>query len=473
MAKKNKQSAKKKKSQYAGHQIFFIYKNININNIKKFVCIKCNKIFTNLFTLKRHISQIEFKIRNKCLFCGKFYTRVKEHYPHCKTRNNHYFNNYIKNNKNKNNIDNTKYNNTFNLDKITDKYSNDLISTIKNLPINNSFLYFPEFLIGEGTFGAVVFGINTKANIPVAVKVQKSSSDHDYLEMEYNILKSLKDNTAMAKVYYHEKNKEGNLLIESLIGPNLQNLFKFCSYNFDLKTICFIGCDILSCLEQLHECSFVHLDIKPDNIGFKLKDINNKNNEVLCVLMDFGKSCNYLNIKNYIKKENNKYFGGNILFASINILQNGIPNPKDDLESLIYVLLFLYKGYLPWSYFERTNKLEYKKKVLNEKKKLDIIKFCGDDFIEISNIFENVKKLSQNEKPNYSLYKTLLNNTAKKFKNFEENQFKFKWQFEFSKVMEKFFVEKNIVLLNDTIDNLFRGFPQQIAYSYISQYYEK
>lgn len=473
MAKKNHHSLKKKKVQLTGDKIFYIYKIININDAKKFRCIKCNKVFTNLFTLKRHISQIEFRIRNKCFLCGKFYPRVKEHYPHCKSKNNYYFNNNIKDIETKKNPDKKIYNTTFNLEKITDKYSNDLISTIRNNPIDNSFLYFPDFLIGEGTFGAVVFGINTKNNTPVAVKVQKSSSNHDYLENEYNILKSLNDNTIMSKVYYHEKNDEGTLLIESLIGPSLDKLFKFCSYNLDLKTICFIGCDILTCLEKLHESSFVHLDIKPDNIGFKLKDINNKKNEILCILIDFGKSCNYLNAKKSTKKKNNKYIGGNIQFASINILQNGIPNPKDDLESLIYVLLFLYKGYLPWSYFEKANKFDYKIKVLNEKKKFDISKFCGEDFVDISNIFENIKKLSQNEKPKYSLYKTLLYNTAKKYNNFCEDEFKFKWQFEFSKVMEKFFVEKNIVLLNNIIDELFIGFPPQIAYSYISQYYGK
>ena len=129
------------------------------------------------------------------------------------------------------------------------------------------------------------------------MKVQKSSCNHDCLEKEYNILKSLDDKIIIPKVYYNEKNEEGNLLIESLIGPSLDKLFKFCSYNFDLKTICFIRYVILTCLEELHESSFVHLDIKPDNLGFKMKEINNKNNEFLCILIDFRKSSNYLNAK--------------------------------------------------------------------------------------------------------------------------------------------------------------------------------
>ena len=46
----------------------------------------------------------------------------------------------------------------------------------------------------------------------------------------------------------------------------------------------------------------------------------------------------------------------------------------------------------------------------------------------------------------------------------------YKWQFEFSKVMDKFFVEKNIVLLDDIINELFVRFTPKIIYLYISKY---
>lgn len=165
------------------------------------------------------------------------------------------------------------------------------------------------------------------------------------------------------------------MIIESLIGPTLDKLFKFCSFNLDIKTICNIGYDILACLEELHRFSFFHMDLKPDNIGFKLHDIKGKKDEISCVLLDFGKSCNYLNNKKYSNERKKKYKGGNIQFASINILKGGNPNPKDDLESLIYVLLFLYKGFLPWTYYDLTNKLVYKENVLKSKEKFDILNY--------------------------------------------------------------------------------------------------
>ena len=60
----------------------------------------------------------------------------------------------------------------------------------------------------------------------------------------------------------------------------------------------------------------------------------------------------------------------------------------DDLKNLIYVLLFLDKGYLSWSYFDTANKFNYKNKVLN-KQKFIISKFCDGDFNEILIIFKN------------------------------------------------------------------------------------
>jgi serine/threonine protein kinase len=80
----------------------------------------------------------------------------------------------------------------------------------------------------------------------------------------------------MAKIYYHEKNEEGNLIIESLILSTLDKLFKICSFNLDIKATCNIGYDILTCLEELYRFSFLHMDLKPDNIGFKLNDIKGK-----------------------------------------------------------------------------------------------------------------------------------------------------------------------------------------------------
>ena len=47
---------------------------------------------------------------------------------------------------------------------------------------------------------------------------------------------------------------------------------------------------------------------------------------------------------------------------------------------------------------------------------------------------------------------------------------KFKWVEIFYYIIGEFNLNKNYVLLNETINELFEGIPLQIAYSYISQF---
>ena len=67
--------------------------------------------------------------------------------------------------------------------------------------ISKNFIYFPDFFIVEGTFDAVVFGINLEKNLPVAVKVQKSSTKEDQLKKESEILALIKNDIIFPTLY--------------------------------------------------------------------------------------------------------------------------------------------------------------------------------------------------------------------------------------------------------------------------------
>jgi len=78
----------------------------------------------------------------------------------------------------------------------------------------------------------------------------------------------------------------------------------------------------------------LHRDIKPENFVFdKYGD--------LCII-DLGLSC-------FNDKRVMKHFIGNKLYASFNChLDNYIYTRNDDLISIVYMLLHLYTGMLPW-----------------------------------------------------------------------------------------------------------------------------
>jgi serine/threonine protein kinase len=84
-------------------------------------------------------------------------------------------------------------------------------------------------------------------------------------------------------------------------------------------------------LESLHAIGYCHGDLKPQNILCT----NQKNNNSL-YLIDYGLAQNFA-----INQEKKLEFKGTPFFASNNQLVRGKLGPKDDLESLIYVLIYL------------------------------------------------------------------------------------------------------------------------------------
>jgi hypothetical protein len=54
-------------------------------------------------------------------------------------------------------------------------------NTEKNHIIDNSFQYFTAFLIGQGSYGGELFGIELNTNTSVVVKVQKHNDKKDHL----------------------------------------------------------------------------------------------------------------------------------------------------------------------------------------------------------------------------------------------------------------------------------------------------
>ena len=118
---------------------------------------------------------------------------------------------------------------------------------------------------------------------------------------------------------------------------DLEKMFNNYKRKFKLETIITLGLQIIERLEIMHNCGLVHNDLKPQNIMAQYKQNN-------IVLIDFGIAFNY-NSANKISYT----FKGTPFFASSNQLLRGKLGPKDDLESLVYILIYFSLGYLPWT----------------------------------------------------------------------------------------------------------------------------
>lgn len=120
-----------------------------------------------------------------------------------------------------------------------------------------------------------------------------------------------------------------------LLGPSIDELFTKLG-SFSKTTILQMGIQMLNCIDFLHRCGVVHRDIKGDN--FALSATNSKK----IVIFDFGLASKI--------DDTSESFRGSLLYASIATHQYQYKpvNPKDDIESLGYLLADYYKS-LPWS----------------------------------------------------------------------------------------------------------------------------
>jgi len=102
-------------------------------------------------------------------------------------------------------------------------------------------------------------------------------------------------------------------------------------------------------LKVLHELGYVHNDLKLENIVIGHED------KSLIYLIDFGLSTKYLDKDGkHVKQYFTEYFSGNFLFASINSCKGNNKTRKDDLESLLYIMIFMLYNKLPWCHFKES-----------------------------------------------------------------------------------------------------------------------
>lgn len=107
---------------------------------------------------------------------------------------------------------------------------------------------------------------------------------------------------------------------------------------------------MLSIFEQIHSQGYIYNDLKLDNllIGYKDK-LPDKYVETNCFdkvdisIVDFGFVTRYMDDTNkkHLPVQNVKVFRGNIMFASPNQLNFRATSRRDDLISLVYLIIYM------------------------------------------------------------------------------------------------------------------------------------
>lgn len=237
--------------------------------------------------------------------------------------------------------------------------------------------------ISEGQFGVICEAENIYTEERVAIKMEPIATKTPSLQNEARIYHYLTHTEGIARLKLFGTNEKYRYIVMDLLGVSLHKVIDKLKV-VGLKDIMNIGTQMILRIRQLHEKQLLHRDIKPDNFVF------DQDGETL-FLVDFGFCKKYEYNTNVLPKYTNSFIG-TPNFISINVHNKMEPSRRDDLESCIYVLVYLYFGKVPWHGLATPNDIYVQKQEIADKKSTP--KF-------ISALLTYVRGLEFDEEPDY------------------------------------------------------------------------
>jgi len=254
--------------------------------------------------------------------------------------------------------------------------------------------------INSGSFGNVFEARHRKTGDIVAlkmpIKTEERNGEKSLLEEAkvYDNISSKENGIASMKVVKH---KEQKVIVMDLLGSSLESLMvKY--KRFKLINVIYLAIMMIDIMKYIHSCGYLHRDIKPDNF---VLGINDEKDKLYCI--DFGLAKRYLdkNSNHVAYKENHK-FCGTARYASIAAHKGYEQSRKDDLESLGYLFVYMYKGKLPWQNVKHKDKNERYRIIGERKEAISEEDLCSDMPREFLVYLKYVRNLDFDEKPLYT-----------------------------------------------------------------------
>jgi len=270
--------------------------------------------------------------------------------------------------------------------------------------------------INSGSFGDVFEGKHKKTGELVALKIPIKNDERDGLDSlleeakVYKIISDRENGVAQMKVI---KNNNRKIIVMDLLGPSLEELINQ-HKKFSLKTVISLAISMISVIKHIHNKGFIHRDIKPDNFTLGYTDPT----KLFCI--DFGLARKYIKRNGeHIPFTDDKKFCGTARYASIASHIGHEQSRKDDLESIGYLLVYLYKEKLPWQGIKHKDKNKKYELIGEKKQKISVEELCSDMPKEFTIFLKYVKNLDFDEKPHYSALKKMFLKLYKS-KNYNE-----------------------------------------------------
>lgn len=266
------------------------------------------------------------------------------------------------------------------------------------MKINNKSNFSIIEQIGEGAFGIVYKCIEKTNNTIYCIKIEKNNLN--LLSKEGILYQFLDKKKSLIPKFYYCGNISLNektvfSLVTEYYNTDISNYFNLFKNN--LYKVLSLGYQMISVIESIHKQNVLHRDIKPENILI----LNADKDDFIVKLTDLGLCKNFIDNDGYhIQFRKNISPIGSLRFCSINSNKGYELSRRDDIYSLIYLLLYLYDGKVEWQNKNNDEIIKLKEQINIDKK--------HSLFFIVKAILKHIDTLDFEEKPNYKYLKSML-----------------------------------------------------------------
>jgi tau tubulin kinase len=258
--------------------------------------------------------------------------------------------------------------------------------------------------IGRGGYGEIYACKTLKTSEAVAVKVERVCKPGNLAEEE-SILRDLKGCKYVPHLLNSGRHEDRvNYIVMDLLGENLSVLRrKQASHHFSLLCTLMLGMQMLRAIKEVHETGYIHRDIKPGNFVMGTERTGNVRT---VIMIDYGLAKRHLYEDGTVRpKRKISRWVGSRRYMSLNTHLRKEQGRRDDLWSLLYVLLEFLTGTLPWAHLRGIDNLDKVRDMKQQYNNEKLVRGLPEEFMKFMN---HIKSLKYDSRPDYELLHGLL-----------------------------------------------------------------
>lgn len=164
-------------------------------------------------------------------------------------------------------------------------------------------------------------------------------------------------------------------------------------------------------LEYIHSKNYIHRDIKPENF---LVECEGTCSEIFAVDFGLAKKYRFPPRCQHIPYTVGKPPIGTPRYASVHAHMGCEQSRRDDLESVMYMALYLIRGDLPWKGLKVQGKQAMNRRILELKQTSSAEALCEGLPGEVASLLNYVRTLKFDENPDYRKIQNLLEEAGNK-----------------------------------------------------------